>query len=131
MGSTLTIPINHKDPFSFATAKLLEKSDNLPNRDTTFYVSNPSKIPRSKVGQKGSATYSIVFIQEQLAQMNDWTWKLFEFSDACPGGKSLYILTWHLYDIYGLFDEFKIPMEKFNNFFWNIQEGYRDLPCTS
>ena len=69
-------------------------------------------------------------LQKLLDKVNDWNWNVFEFAESCPGGKPLFILTWHLFQVNGLFEIFNISLQKFNNFLWRIQEGYRDLPCT-
>lgn len=118
----------NRDPFSFAMAKLSDKREKEDPIQSTLYAKNITQIARLQ-GPKSASSYNIALIQTQLAQLTEWNWKLFEFADACPGGKPLFILTWHLFDILGLFDEFNISVEKFNAFFWEIQSGYRDLPC--
>ncbi len=74
-------------------------------------------------------SYNGATVQSLLKQVTGWNWNLFEFAEACPGKKPLFILAWHLFEINGLFEEYAIPLDKFNNFMWKIQEGYRELPC--
>ncbi|KAI3645908.1 hypothetical protein MP228_008836 [Amoeboaphelidium protococcarum] len=139
-GGDSSIPINHKDPFSFITGKLItltssqredqhldQAETEKPTLASNLAAGNISTIVKPKSGSR-SVMYQLGTIQNLLQSVSEWNWKLFDFAEACPGGKPLFLLTWHMFDANCLFDEFKIQYEKFNNFIWKIQEGYRELP---
>jgi hypothetical protein len=131
------VGLNHQDPYNYATARFaMEHQPGMPEKHALdlskeSYAGSLLQISRPKSSIKSSLTYNSDQLKQLLLQIDDWNWKIFEFSEACPGGKPLYLLSWHMFDVNHLFEEFRIPLDKFNNFIWKIQDGYRDLQCTS
>lgn len=72
--------------------------------------------------------YDNSMIRSLLQDIQSWEWNVFEFSKYCPAEKPLHILTWYFFESSGLFKEFSIPRDKFNRYFWIIQEGYLNNP---
>lgn len=126
-GSQAVVSFN--DPFQFALNKTSLLSSHHSETVALGFISDMIAIPRPKQA-KTVATHNSTTVQTLLAQVGDWNWKLFDFSEACPGGKPLYILAHHLFSVNGLFEEFEIPVDKFSNMMWKVQQGYRNLPCT-
>lgn len=119
--------VSKPNPFNFAMAQLFQLRFE-PDVQLVPGFSKVSKIPRPSSMLKSSEDTNPVRAIELLDTIYDWNWPLFEFAECCPGEKPLYILAWHLFDDSGLFEAFDIPSDKFNNFMWRIQEGYRELP---
>lgn len=115
------------NPFNFAQAQIFQiRLD--PDVQVVPGFTKVSKIPRPSSILHKSRDANPIRAIELLESVYDWNWPLFDFTECCPGEKPLYILAWHLFDDSGLFETFNIPVDKFNNFMWKVQEGYRELP---
>lgn len=67
-------------------------------------------------------------ICEILEKSSSYNWNVFELA-TLTNNKPLSTLSCYLFDKLGLFNRFKIPMNKFWNFITSIEAGYRsDLP---
>ena len=65
-------------------------------------------------------------IDDLLAQCSEWNFPIFELKDAANDVLSR--LAYRLFDLTGLFSTYRLPRDKFLNFFRALENGYRNCP---
>uniref|UniRef100_A0A3P8YR46 Phosphodiesterase n=1 Tax=Esox lucius TaxID=8010 RepID=A0A3P8YR46_ESOLU len=65
-----------------------------------------------------------------MSQLNSWNFPIFNLVEKTHGrtGCILSQVSYRLFEDTGLFETFKIPVREFMNYFYALENGYRDIP---
>ncbi|KAG7521907.1 cGMP-inhibited 3 3' [Solea senegalensis] len=65
-----------------------------------------------------------------MSQLNNWNFPIFTLMEKTNGkcGRILSQVSYRLFEDTGLFGIFKIPVKEFMNYFYTLENGYRDIP---
>ncbi|KAJ8006759.1 hypothetical protein DPEC_G00110550 [Dallia pectoralis] len=69
-------------------------------------------------------------LEPLMSQLNSWNFPIFNLVDKTNGrtGCILSQVSYRLFEDTGLFETFKIPIIEFMNYFYALENGYRDIP---
>ncbi|KAF0030502.1 hypothetical protein F2P81_017233 [Scophthalmus maximus] len=69
-------------------------------------------------------------LEPLMSQLNNWNFPIFSLVERTHGkaGCILSQVSYRLFEDTGLFETFRIPVQKFMNYFHALENGYRDIP---
>ncbi|XP_024911785.1 cGMP-inhibited 3',5'-cyclic phosphodiesterase A isoform X2 [Cynoglossus semilaevis] len=69
-------------------------------------------------------------LEPLMSQINNWNFPIFSLMEKTNGkcGRILSQVSYRLFEDTGLFEIFKIPVKEFMNYFYALENGYRDIP---